>query len=114
MTVNTFISQLRSKSKEISFSDCISLIDATYRFTPTEFRNGDIVNQANQNNGSCKIFAFAQMHQLSKEETLASFGTYYTKDVLQNTEGDDHQNIRNFMQYAWDGIQFSGQALELK
>ena len=25
----------------------------------------------------------------------------------RNTDKDDHQNIRNFMKYGWDGVDFS-------
>jgi hypothetical protein len=34
--------------------------------------------------------------------------------VLENLEGDDHQNIRNFMKYGWEGIQFKNEALQEK
>ncbi|MDB4335190.1 HopJ type III effector protein, partial [bacterium] len=65
-------------------------------------------------NGSCKLFAFAKLQGFSKEETLTCFGGFYTKDVLGNPTGDDHQNIRNFMVYGWDGIQFQQEALKEK
>jgi hypothetical protein len=51
---------------------------------------------------------------LGKKETLACFGSYYTKDVLENPNGTDHQNIRNFMIGGWDGISFDNEALSLK
>ena len=111
MAIENFISQLRSAPHSIAFSDCLFVIDKHYVFSPTEFKNGDVVNHAGQNNASCKIFAFAQEQNLSKEETLACFGTYYSKEVLGNPEGDDHQNIRNFMKTSWEGISFSEPAL---
>ena len=49
----------------------------------TNFKNGNQINNANQNNGSCKIFTFAKMHQLEKNQTLALFGSYYFDDVLR-------------------------------
>lgn len=70
------------------------------------------MNEANQNNGSCKIFSFAKMNNLSEKDTLALFGDFYRNDVLQNPEGEDHQNIRNFIKYGWNGIQFTEDALE--
>lgn len=101
-------------NKEIkSFQDFISFIDENYHFTPTAFKNGNQFNQAGENNGSCKIFAFAQLQQLSKKETLELFGQYY-QDVLNTPEGTDHQNIRNFMIFGWEGIHFEGNALEEK
>jgi len=32
--------------------------------------------------------------------------------LLQNPDGDNHQNIRNFMTFGWDGIRFQGYVLE--
>ncbi|MFK7815738.1 MAG: HopJ type III effector protein, partial [Gammaproteobacteria bacterium] len=36
---------------------------------------------------------------------------YYRDDVLQNPEGDNHQNIRNFMKTGWGGITFENDVL---
>ncbi len=97
-----------------SFSETIAYIDSNYNFTPTTFKNGNQINNAGENNGSCKIFAFAKIHQLEKDQTLALFGSYYYEDVLKNPNENDHQNIRNFMIFGWDGILFESGALELK
>lgn len=110
----SIITQLDQSPESINFPDVISHIDAHYQFTPTAFQNGDTYNAANQNNGSCKVFSFAKLLQLSKEQTLLLFGDYYRKDVLQNPEGTDHQNIRNFIKFGWDGIKFEGEALTAK
>ena len=106
--------QLEKSAGEISFREVIAFIDAHYDFTPTRFTNGSTVNEANQNNGSCKVFSFAQLNGLSEEETLNLFGEFYREDVLKNPEGSDHQNIRNFMQTGWEGISFEGKALQRK
>ena len=108
------VDQLKNSPQTIDFNDVIAFIDENYNFTPTKFTNGNTVNDANQNNGSCKVFGFAMLNNLSKEETLALFGDFYRTDVLQNPEGTDHQNIRNFIKFGWDGISFDGEALELK
>jgi len=107
------IDQLRQALKTLIFSDTMNIIDALYDFTPCAFSNGDIHNEANQNNGSCKLFAFAKLNNFSEAETLACFGEYY-RDVLASPEGDDHQNIRNFMQTGWAGIQFNASPLSEK
>ena len=96
-----------------SFPETISFIDENYTFTPTAYKNGNQINHAGENNGSCKIFAFAQLQQFTKEETLALFGDFY-QDVLNTPEAADHQNIRNFMIFGWDGIHFEGEALQAK
>ena len=97
----------------ISFQEVIAFIDENYHFTPTLFKNGNQINNAGENNGSCKIFAFAKLHNLTKEETLSLFGDYY-KDVLNTPEANDHQNIRNFMQFGWNGIVFEEEVLTEK
>lgn len=109
-----FLQTLATAPESISFNDTIAVIDAHYDFTPSAFRNGEMQNEAGQNNGSCKIFSFARMHQLTPQQTLHCFGSYYRDDVLKHPQGSDHQNIRNFIKHGWDGIAFAGNALKLK
>lgn len=97
-----------------SFQETIAYIDEKYNFTSTAFKNGNQLNNAGENNGSCKIFAFAKINNLEKDETLSLFGSYYFDEVLKNPDRNDHQNIRNFIIFGWDGISFDGEALELK
>jgi HopJ type III effector protein len=110
----TLINQLKTDPTQITFSQVIEHIENHYLFIPTAFKNGETYNSVNQNNGSCKIFFLAKLHQLSEQQTLQLFGDYYRKDVLQNPDAADHQNIRNFMKFGWQGIQFEGTALEPK
>jgi len=105
---------LEKSADDIQFKDVIAFIDENYDFTPTKFTNGNAVNEAGQNNGSCKVFSFAQLNDLSQQETLNLFGEFYREDVLKNPDGADHQNIRNFMQTGWEGISFEGKALQRK
>jgi hypothetical protein len=108
------LQQLKNFPETIDFKNVIAFIDENYNFTPTRFTNGEAINEIDQNNGSCKIFSFAKLNQLSKEETLALFGAYYREDVLNNPAGNDHQNIRNFIEFGWEGISFEGEALTKK
>ena len=110
----SFLDKIKQSPESISFSEVISHIDSNFDFTPTRFTNGDTVNEANQNNGSCKIFSFAKLESLNPNQTLNLFGDYYRKDVLENPVGEDHQNIRNFMKYGWEDISFEGEALHKK
>ncbi|EKO3372915.1 HopJ type III effector protein [Vibrio fluvialis] len=114
MELSALLTQLTEQPENVVFAEVIATIDAHYYFTPTAFDNGKTRNEANQNNGSCKIFAFAQLNQLSPEATLACFGDFYRQDVLQHPENDDHQNIRNFIHFGWDGVKFEGVALTAK
>lgn len=114
MQLETFLDHLQASPETIEFQDTMAVIEASYVYTPVTFRNGSLVNQAGENEGSCKIFAFAKINQLSKESTLASFGAYYREDVLRNPYGDNHQNIRNFMKTGWSGIELDSETLVLK
>lgn len=111
MQLEDFLLKLNSAPDSVSFNDTMAVIDAHYRYTPSEFSNGTLFNQAGENEGSCKIFAFAQLQELNDSQTLACFGGYYRHDVLDNPDGTNHQNIRNFMQTGWDGIEFKNNAL---
>ncbi|WP_343667611.1 HopJ type III effector protein [Chitinophaga sp.] len=101
------------KAKSISFKEVIELIEAGYTHQPTAFKNGDAYNEATQNQGSAKVFAFAQLNGWSKEDTLLLFAEHY-QAVLGHPDATDHQNIRQFMQHGWDGIAFEGTALIAK
>jgi len=111
MSLTNFLQRLRETPGQIEFAETIAAIESHYEYTPTAFRNGDIENAAGQNGGSCKIFAFAKLHGLSQNETLACFGRYYREDVLQHPDASDHQNIRSFMRSGWSGIAFATEAL---
>lgn len=112
MDVNQLTTMLNKSA--VDFNEVIQVIDEHYHFTPCAFQNGDTHNEANTNNGSCKVFGFGKLHNLSQQATLNAFGLFYTKDVLQNSDGDDHQNIRNFMKTGWDGINFEDIPLKEK
>lgn len=109
--VNTLIAQL--KTNALPFKSVIELIEADYQHQPTAFKNGDAYNEATQNQGSAKVFAFAQLNNLSKEDTLYLFAEHY-QAVLNTPDGTDHQNIRQFMTHGWSGIVFEGPALTAK
>ncbi|MBI5919772.1 MAG: HopJ type III effector protein [Nitrosomonadales bacterium] len=114
MQLDVFLQRLSAVPETIAFADTIAVIEAHYDFTPTEFRNGDLLNAAGQNNGSCKIFSFARLQHLTEQQALHCFGAYYRDDVLQHPEATDHQNIRNFMRSGWAGVVFTGEALKPK
>ena len=106
LDLERFLNRLRIRPESVEFPDAIALINRLYRFVPTGFRNDDLVNEAGRNNGSCKLFAFARLHDLEPSETLALFGAYYRADVLRHPDGDSHPNIRRFMRTGWAGIEF--------
>ena len=111
------LSTLQTSPSSVEFEEVIETIDACYDYTPSRFSNGlssPVVNEAGTNEGSCRIFAFAQINNLSEDATLHCFGDYYRNDVLRKPDGDDHANIRAFMRDGWSGITFDQPALTIK
>ena len=107
----TLIKKLKDNS--LSFKEVIEFIETYYQHQPTAFKNGELHNEATQNQGSAKVFTFAQLNELDKEDTLYLFAEHY-QSVLNSPDGADHQNIRQFMIHGWPGIVFEGQALLAK
>lgn len=116
MTLEQFQQLIKESPQSVQFQDVMNLVDEYYQYQATQFSNGKgddkVINEAGQNEGSCKVFALANLLGLDEAATLHCFGDYYREDVLQHPEGTDHANIRNFIKYGWDGIQFSAEALQ--
>lgn len=112
MTPEEFASRI-GQDDSLDFEDTQAVISEYFDYTPCAFSNGEVANDAGQNEGSCKIFALGQLLQLDQAQTLACFGRFY-RDVLNTPDGNDHGNIRNFMVTGWDGIKFEGQPLQRK
>jgi hypothetical protein len=117
MSLNQFLEKIKN-NEPVGFQDTISIIAEHYDYHPVEFSNGlgaqRLVNSAGVNEGSCKLFAFALLHDLNEQQTLNLFGDYYRVDVLGDPEGQSHQNIRNFIKYGWEGIEFEEMPLDEK
>lgn len=114
MHIDQFLDKLRTTPENIEFADTMAVIEAHYNHQPTAFNNGSATNGAEQNQGSCKLLAFAQLQGFNPEQTLACFGRFYRDDVLGNPEGSDHQNIRQFILNGWKGVSFTGTPLTAK
>jgi len=115
MTLEELLIAIEQAPESVEFDDVMDVIQENYLYQETEFRNGlgdtAVVNLTGTNEGSCKIFSFAQINKLSVEQTLTCFGSFYREDVLLNPNGNDHQNIRNFIKDGWAGILFKNTAL---
>lgn len=114
LSTQTLIEKIKQSPEQVQFKEVIDVIEREYDFTPTAFLNGQQNNGVNENNGSCKIFSFATINQLTEAETLHLFGDFYRVDVLANPEASDHQNIRQFILNGWSGVSFSSPALVSK
>lgn len=109
--LTTLIQKLKANS--LTFKEVIEFIETYYQHQPTAFKNGEVYNEATQNQGSAKVFSFAKLNDLSREDTLYLFAEHY-QSVLNTPNGTDHQNIRQFMAHGWAGVVFEGQALIAK
>ena len=99
---------------ELMFDEFITLCDEQYEAGLIEFKNGDVVNMPGENEGSAKVLSYAALADFDKDMTLKLWGQYY-RDVVAKPDGDDHANIRNFMKYGWEGVDFyNGIALTKK
>jgi hypothetical protein len=118
MTREQILQLIKHTPETLEFEDVIRFITDHYHYHPTRFTNGldepVVINEKGNNEGSCKIFAFARLNQLNEQETLACFGRFYREDVVNNPEGTDHANIRTFIKSGWPGIRFDGTALTEK
>ena len=116
--LENFIQQIKASPEKTAFKDVIDIIDQYYDYTPTPFSNGaedeKITNAAGENEGSCKLFSFAKIHQLDEMQTLHCFGHYYRDDVLQHPENSDHGNIRAFIKHGWPHVIFESDVLTPK
>jgi hypothetical protein len=102
----------------VKFNEVMAKVDECYAFSPTEYVSGkgtaiEVKNAPGTNNGSCKTFYFAKLHNLSPGAALRLFCEHY-EDVLATPDGDSHANIRAFMANGWDGISFAGEALRMR
>ena len=118
MSVDELLKTIRTSPENVEFDDVMAVIDANYTYTETGFKNGSgddqVINETGANAGSCRIFSFGKLNELSELETLACFGRYYRNDVMDHPDGADHANIRTFMRHGWSGIHFDGEPLSVR
>ena len=118
MNTTDLLNLIQTSPAEVEFDQVMAVIEHDYDYSPTRFYNGiddrELINEAGTNEGSCKIFAFADMNDLNESQTLSCFGQYYRRDVLGNLAGSDHANIRTFMKFGWEGVHFDGPPLSIK
>lgn len=109
--LDTFRQRLREPQHR--FADSLAFIEQHYAYQPQPFKNGQLSNQAGENQGSCKILGFALLEQLSTEEALLAFGEHY-QHVLSTPSGQDHQNIRQLVLHGLSAVRFDTLPLSKK
>lgn len=107
------IQLLELLKKDIQFNDVLEVIANGYTYSASAFKNGDQYNAENENQGSARVLYAAYLNQLTEEETLRLFGEHF-QSVLNNPEGSDHQNIRQFLKHGWSGVSFEREVLTSK
>ena len=81
--------------------------------TTLALNNGGVLNTQDQNQGSCKVFALAQLLEFNQQQALACFGQHY-RDVLATPEVDNHHNLRRVLQDGLTDISFDTFPLKQK
>ena len=95
MSLSEFLEKLSTDANKVEFEESIRLIEELFEVIPCEFSIGNHSNAKGSNLGSLKILAFSIKYNLSTDQTLNMFGKYYREDVINNPNGNDHQNIRH-------------------
>jgi hypothetical protein len=109
-----FNANVEMDAENLTFEEVMEVIDTHYESQLLEFKNGDMINQQGENEGSAKLLSYAALSGMDKDTTLKLWGQYY-REVLKDPDGSSHQNIRNFMKYGWEGVPFeNGIALTRK
>ncbi len=98
---------------DFQFETTLAFIEQHFNFTPSAFNNGGVANSSEQNQGSCKVFALAELIKLNQEQALCCFGQHY-RDVLATPEVDNHHNLRRVLKEGLVNITFTQFPLEIK
>jgi len=56
----------KSKGSELQFQEVLAHIADQYSYSPSAFQNGTLKNSKEENQGSAKVFYFAQLNNLSR------------------------------------------------
>ena len=65
-----FNANVEMDASDLMFEEVIELIDEHYESGLIEFKNGDMVNKAGENEGSAKVLSYAALSGMDKETTL--------------------------------------------
>lgn len=112
MTLEQLLEAIKT-NKTLKFAEVLETIKAYYDYTPTFFTNSNLENPAGTNEGSCIIFSFAKLHQLTDKQTLQLFGEHY-QTVIANPKDTSHANIRQFIKTGLTAVSFKTNPLKQK
>lgn len=86
------------------FSDTLAFIEQWFSYQPSAFSIGLQHNSATENQGSCKVFALAQLLSLTQQQALLCFGEHYRN--LPQLPQDPHLNLRQLAKQGLTQIKF--------
>mmetsp|Transcript_20097 Transcript_20097/g.40238 ORF Transcript_20097/g.40238 Transcript_20097/m.40238 type:complete len:208 (+) Transcript_20097:51-674(+) len=101
-----FLQNVEMNPEGFTFNEFIEMVEGCYETGLIEWSNGSQKNPPGTNEGSAHVLSLAALADLPKEKALLLWAEHY-RDVLATPDGDDHQNIRQFMEKGWDGVDFS-------
>lgn len=104
LTENTALFLQSIESDAHSFADTLAFIDRWFHYSPSAFDFHELHSTADQNQGSCKILALAQLLKLSPQQALLCFGEHYRQ--LNMSEETTHLNLRKLAQQGLTEIHF--------
>ena len=79
-----FNANVEMDAADLKFEEVMEVIDEHYESGLIEFKNGDLVNKAGENEGSAKLLSYAALSNMDKETTLkVRFQTDTISRVLQ-------------------------------
>lgn len=97
---------------EHTFAQTLAFIEQHFNYQASGFKFAQLESNSEQNQGSCKIFALAQLLNLTQAQTLLCFGEHYRH--LNNTAQDSHLNLRQLAKIGRINIEFEHFPLSLK
>ena len=109
MNLTDYINKIKTSGESLDFNETIVVIDANYNFTPTTFKNDDAINEAGKNSGSCKLFSFAQINQLTKQQTYVLNKLYKRLEEIPKSHPGDPKTKEKFDQLKTIYKQIAGE-----
>lgn len=94
------------------FADSLAFIEHWFNYHPSAFSIGQQHNLATENQGSCKIFALAQLLSLTQQQALLCFGEH-SRNLPLLPQGS-HLNLRQLAKEGLSQIQFEHFPLQRK
>lgn len=93
------------EAPEHRFADTLAFIEQWYHYQPSAFSFDGLASTLEQNQGSCKIFALAQLLNLSQQQTLQCFGEHYRN--LNSATAPLHANLNKLAKQPLSNLEFS-------